>query len=67
MQTLLAGNDCLRPHSISLTQEIDALEVLHSGWAQHVAVWRLSHEATVGRAEAVLARMDALIARLEAR
>ncbi|MBI1211716.1 MAG: hypothetical protein GC190_09660 [Alphaproteobacteria bacterium] len=50
-----------------LYQETDGLARLHQTWTQHVAAWRLAHEAAAANAEDVLARMDALIAKLEAR
>ena len=49
-----------------LDSETEGLEALHAAWRQHVAVWRLAHEAALLNTTRILARTDALIARLEA-
>jgi len=46
--------------------ETEGLEALHDAWRQHVAGWRLAHEAALLDTSRILARTDALIARLEA-
>lgn len=49
-----------------LQTETEGLEALHAAWRQHVAAWRLAHEAARLNTMCILARTDALIARLEA-
>ena len=66
MQTHAAGETLSNPTRVSLHEETDGLEALHRGWAQHVAAWRLAHDAAINNATTIVARMDAVIAKLEA-
>lgn len=65
MQTLAVGDYRTKPATVCLHDETEGLDALHRGWMQHVAAWRLAHEAAVDNAKNVLARIDALIASLE--
>lgn len=65
MHTPTISEQSPSPIRNSLDHEGNELEALNRGWAQHVAAWRMAHQAVVGEAEGLLARMDALIARLE--
>ena len=66
MQTVEAREHRAKPVTINLQEETDGLEALHCGWAQHVAAWRLAHEAAVRNSAKILTRMDSLIAAIEA-
>lgn len=65
MQTLADADHPAKP-ALSLQDETECLEDLHRGLIQHVAAWRLAHDAAVDNATRLLARTDALIAALEA-
>ena len=65
MQTLAAADYRAKPATVCLHAETEGLDALHRGWTQHVAAWRLAHEAAVDNANNLLARMDALIASFE--
>ena len=65
MQTVEAREHRAEPVTINLQDETDGLEALHRGLAQHVAAWRLAHEAAVHNSAKILTRMDSLIAAIE--
>jgi len=62
MQTVAAREHRAKPVTNSLQEQTDDLEAMYRGWAQHVAAWRLAHEAAVHNTANMVARIDSLIA-----